>query len=92
MEKNVGGYDRTARFVVGPLLILVGAAALAGLFTVAAGTLGLAVAAVLVLVGAILTYTGYTQRCPLNSMLGMNTYRESRVEAAEDVESDSKPS
>lgn len=75
MEKNVGGYDRIARFVVGPILIVVGAAALLGLFTIAAGTLGLAIAVVAVLVGLVLSVTATTQKCPLNSVVGLNTYR-----------------
>ena len=75
MEKNVGGYDRIARFVVGPILVAVGAAALLGLFTIAAGTLGLAIAVVALLVGFVLTVTATTQKCPLNETLGLNTYR-----------------
>ena len=75
MEKNVGGYDRTARFVVGPILVLVGLASLGGLLTLAAGTLGLVLAAVALLVGLVLTTTAVTQKCPLNSLLGLNTYR-----------------
>ena len=75
MEKNVGGYDRTARFVVGPILLLVGLASFGGLLTLAAGTLGLVLAAVALLVGLVLTTTAVTQTCPLNSVLGVNTYR-----------------
>jgi hypothetical protein len=74
MEKNVGGNDRLARFVVGPILIAVGFAALGGLFTIAAGPLGTALAVVAVLVGLVLTVTASTQTCPLNSMLGIDTY------------------
>ena len=75
MEKNVGGYDRIARFVVGPILVLVGLAALGGLLTLAAGTLGLVLAAVALLVGLVLATTAVTQKCPLNRALGLNTYR-----------------
>ncbi|WP_380680344.1 YgaP family membrane protein [Salinigranum sp. GCM10025319] len=68
MNKNVGGMDRKARLVVGPLLLVVGIAAILQLFSL--GTLGtIAVLAV----GAILTVTGATQRCPLNTLLGINT-------------------
>ena len=74
MEKNVGGYDRIARFILGPALIVVGGAALAGLLTVAAGTLGTAIAAIAVLVGLVLTVTATTQKCPLNRAFGLNTY------------------
>lgn len=89
MEKNVGGYDRIARFVVGPVLIVVGAAAFGGLLTLAAGTLGLVLAGVAVLVGAVLTVTAATQKCPLNSVIGMNTYREpsTRQSASEEANS-----
>ncbi|KTG29680.1 YgaP family membrane protein [Haloferax profundi] len=75
MEKNVGGYDRIARFIVGPVLIIVGAAALAGFLTIATGTLGLVVAGAALLVGAVLTTTAVTQKCPLNNALGFNTYK-----------------
>ncbi|ADQ68241.1 hypothetical protein C499_14995 [Halogeometricum borinquense DSM 11551] len=75
MEKNVGGYDRIARLVVGPLLVIVGAAAVAGLFTIAAGTLGLVLAGGALVVGAVLLTTGLTQKCPLNDVIGMDTYR-----------------
>ncbi len=75
MEKNVGGYDRLIRFVVGPILVALGLAALAGLFVIAAGPLGLAVAVVVIVVGAVLLVTGYAQTCPLNYLVGLNTYR-----------------
>ncbi|MFC7028356.1 DUF2892 domain-containing protein [Halomicroarcula sp. GCM10025324] len=74
MEKNVGGLDRIARLVLGPALLLVGVAALAGLFTLAAGTTGLVVAGLLLVVGAVLTVTALTQKCPLNSLIGLDTY------------------
>lgn len=76
MKKNVGGYDRIARFVVGPLLIAVGGAAFGGLLTLASGTLGLVLAAAAVLIGGILTVTATTRKCPLNSAIGMNTYEQ----------------
>jgi NhaP-type Na+/H+ or K+/H+ antiporter len=68
MNKNVGGYDRTARLIVGPILLLVGITALVG--AVPLGTLGSVVA---LLVGAILTVTGAVQRCPLNAVFGIDT-------------------
>lgn len=74
MEQNVGGYDRTARLVLGPVLAIVGTAALFGFVTVAAGTLGVALAAVALLVGLVFVVTGLTQKCPLNSVLGLDTY------------------
>ena len=68
MEKNVGGLDRTARLVVGPLLALLGVAAL--LEAIPGGT---AVGAVLLVVGAVLAGTGLTQRCLLHRVFGINT-------------------
>ncbi|WP_276301762.1 YgaP family membrane protein [Halorussus lipolyticus] len=68
MEKNVGGFDRTARLILGPALLLVVLAWLLG-----AIALDLWLAVVVLLVGTILTVTGLTQKCPANSLLGMNT-------------------
>jgi hypothetical protein len=78
MEKNVGGYDRIARLVVGPVLVLVGVAGAAGFLSLAVfGISTLVVGVLALLVGAILTVTGVTQKCPLNSVLGFDTYRPS---------------
>jgi len=77
MEKNVGGYDRTARFVLGPILLILGVAAFSGILTLASGTLGLVIAGVALLIGAVLTVTATTQKCPLNAAIGLNTFRES---------------
>ena len=82
MKKNVGGIDRIARFIVGPLLVVVGLAALGGLVTLAAGTLGVVVAALALLLGAVFTATAATQKCPINSLLGLNTYRAGDVESS----------
>jgi hypothetical protein len=68
MNPNVGGIDRTLRLTVGPILALVGAVGLLG-----ALPLGTAVGAALLVAGAVLTVTGATRRCPLNSLLGVNT-------------------
>ncbi|MFC7079748.1 YgaP family membrane protein [Halorussus caseinilyticus] len=70
MQKNVGGFDRTVRLILGPVLLVVVLAWLLG-----AIALELWLAAVALLVGAILTVTGLTQKCPANSLLGMNTFR-----------------
>lgn len=76
MEKNVGGYDRLGRFVIGGLLLVVGIAGYIGMLRVAIGPVPQALMAlILVLIGVILLVTGYTQKCPINSMLKMNTYR-----------------
>jgi len=78
MDKNVGGYDRIGRFVIGGVLLVAGIAGYAGMLRVAVGPLPQALLAlILVLIGAILLVTGYSQKCPINSLLGLNTH-ESR--------------
>lgn len=75
MKKNVGGYDRIGRFVIGAVLVLAGVTGYVGLFRVAVGPVPQALAAlILVLIGVVLLVTGYTQKCPINSGLGLNTY------------------
>lgn len=76
MEKNVGGYDRIGRFVIGAILVLAGIVGYAGVIRVAVGPLPQALTSVvLVLIGAILLVTGYLQKCPINTLIGMNTYQ-----------------
>lgn len=70
MEKNVGGLDRTARLIVGPILVIAAVAALLGYLAV-----GTIVAGIALLVGAILSVTGTTQKCPANKTLGINTFK-----------------
>jgi hypothetical protein len=77
MKKNVGGMDRIARLVIGPILVLAGVAGYAGLLVLAVGPLPQALTSVIVfLVGVILLVTGLVQKCPLNRVLGFNTYRQ----------------
>jgi uncharacterized membrane protein HdeD (DUF308 family) len=68
MERNVGGMDRTARLVLGPLLAVVGLAIVLDVVSTSVYLGG-----ALVLVGAILLVTGAVQQCPINSLLGVNT-------------------
>lgn len=76
MRKNVGGRDRAARLVVGPALILGGIAGYAGVLALAVGPLPQALTSVTVFaIGAILLVTGLVRRCPLNRLLGLDTYR-----------------
>lgn len=85
MQKNVGGTDRIARLVVGPVLILAGIAGYAGLLALAVGPLPQALTAgIVLLVGAVLLVTGLIQRCPLNRVLGFNTYRRKVARETED--------
>jgi hypothetical protein len=75
MEKNVGGFDRTGRLVAGPLLIAIGVAIAADIVNVGlAGTIGLAVTALVLVAGAIFLVTGTTQKCPANDLAGVDTY------------------
>jgi len=74
MHKNVGGYDRIGRFVIGAALLVAGVVGYAGLLRVAVGPVPQALTALLlVLIGVILLVTGYTQKCPINSLLGVDT-------------------
>jgi len=74
MDPNVGGFDRKARIVVGPILLVVGVAALLDALSLGiAGTTGTVVVAALVIVGLILSATGATQKCPANEMAGLDT-------------------
>jgi hypothetical protein len=91
MDKNVGGYDRLARFVVGPLLIVGGGAALGGVVTIAAGTLGLVLAGIAVAIGVVLVATATTQKCPLNATIGLNTYRTRPSRESSSDEGQSSP-
>lgn len=85
MKKNVGGTDRIARVIIGPILILAGIAGYAGFLTLAVGPLPQALTAgVVVLVGIVLLTTGLVQQCPLNSVLGFNTYRQKDTREVED--------
>lgn len=74
MDKNVGGYDRLGRFVIGAILVVAGIAGYAGVVRVAVGPVPQALMALLlVLLGIILIVSGYTQKCPINRVLRVNT-------------------
>lgn len=73
MDKNVGGLDRTARILIGGLLVIGGIAAFAG-YT----TWGATIAGVAVVVGAILLVTGTAQKCPINEAVGIDTTEHGR--------------
>jgi hypothetical protein len=68
METNVGGLDRTARLVAGPILLVVGLAALAEFLP-----LGTAIGAVAVVIGLVFVVTGTTRKCILNRLVGIDT-------------------
>ncbi len=71
MEKNVGGLDRKARLVGGPILVALGVAVATGLLDVG---VGLALTALVLVAGAIFLVTGTTQKCPANELAGVDTY------------------
>lgn len=76
VQNNVGGTDRIARLVVGPVLILAGIVGYAGLLALTVGPLPQTLASVVVvLTGTILLVTGIVQKCPLNQLLGFNIFR-----------------
>lgn len=84
MKKNVGGMDRIARLVIGPVLGLAGIAGYAGVLGLAVGPLPQALTSVIVfLVGMILLVTGLVRTCPLNRLLGYNTARKGDSEDSE---------
>ncbi|MEF8785459.1 MAG: DUF2892 domain-containing protein [Haloarculaceae archaeon] len=68
MEQNVGGLDRTARLVAGPLLALVGIAALVEVLP-----LGTVPGAIALLLGVVFLVTGLSRTCILNRLLGIDT-------------------
>ncbi|MEF8757419.1 MAG: DUF2892 domain-containing protein [Halobacteriales archaeon] len=76
MKLNVGGGERTARLVVGALLLVVGLAGYAGMVPVAVGPFPqFLTSVVLALVGLILVVTGAVRFCPLNALFGRNSAR-----------------
>lgn len=87
MEPNVGGNDRIARLIVGPILILAGIAGYVGVLALAVGPVPQALASVIVLlVGVILLVTGVVAKCPLNGILGINTRRANSSEETETMQ------
>ena len=69
METNVGGTDQSLRIGLGMLLTIIGAVSLLG------QALGPVIGAVLVIVGVVFLWTGYTRQCLLYKPFGINTNR-----------------
>jgi len=67
MEKNVGGRDRQARYLLGSLLALVGIGVLA------TGVAGPTLAVMALAGGGALLFNAVTQRCLWNRLLGIDT-------------------
>ena len=76
MEKNVGGFDRTWRLVGGPLVAIIGVAGLVGVISI-----GTVLPALLVVLGVVFFATGVVQKCVLNRLVGLDTYRGENAEA-----------
>lgn len=92
MEKNVGGYDRTARLVLGPVLGTLSLAALAGYLSLAIGPLSTGVVAALFgIVSLVFIVTGVTQQCFLNRVFGRNTYTTEPSTDTEEAGQTQKP-
>lgn len=68
-EKNVGGVHRTGRYVLGPVLLALGVAAIAGLLPGISGLVGLGS----LVVGIVTLIEAHTQKCPGYAALGINT-------------------
>ncbi|WP_181686264.1 YgaP family membrane protein [Halorhabdus salina] len=76
MEKNVGGWDRTVRLVIGVVLLGVAMAGFAELLTYEIGPITTMIgSAILAILGVLLVVTGALQQCVLNQVLGIDTYR-----------------
>lgn len=74
MDRNVGGFDRKARLVAGPLLLVIGLVSFVGPVDLGIwGSLGVVAAGTLLVAGGILTVTGATQKCPANQVAGLDT-------------------
>lgn len=77
MNRNVGGLDRTLRIVLGVGLAAVSMAVVA--FGTSLGTqVQMGAAGVALLLAAVLLATAGAETCPVNSVLGRNTYRGGR--------------
>lgn len=73
MDRNVGGADRTARVVIGFVLAIVSIAVVA--FGAGLGfQVQIAAAAASLLLAAVLLATAGARTCPVNSLLGRDTY------------------
>lgn len=68
-ERNVGGVHRTGRYVLGPVLVALGVAALAGVLPGGTWPVGLAC----LFVGAVTLVEAHTQKCPGYAALSINT-------------------
>jgi hypothetical protein len=70
MKHNVGGLDRTARFVIGIVLLILGLVA----------PIGTAWQIVALVIAAIALITAVVRFCPANFLLGINTCETEKKE------------
>jgi len=71
MRENVGGADRVARFVIGPVLMGIGLVQLGS-------RRGRALAALALVAGAAVLESGITRVCPVSRLLGLDTAHPGR--------------
>jgi len=85
MKKNVGGFDRTWRLAGGALLAIIGVAALVGVVSI-----GTVLPVLLVVFGVVFFATGVLQKCVLNRLVGLDTYRgeEAETDRMDEVSTD----
>ena len=69
-RKNVGGIDRYGRMILGAFLLAFGFGGLVGIQGVPIEGI---VGGVVGVVGLVLLVTGFSQRCPLYSLTGIDT-------------------
>lgn len=76
MKLNVGGADRVVRLLVGSALLLLGGAGYLGIVGLATEPVPQALASIVaILLGLVLFATGIARKCPLNRLLGVNTFQ-----------------
>jgi amino acid transporter len=72
MNRNLGGFDRVLRIVVGVMLAVASIGTV--YFAPSASVVTGAVAAVLLLLAVVLLGAAGSYKCPVNALLGRNTY------------------
>lgn len=72
-EKNVGGIHRTGRYVLAPVLTVLGIGILAGWLSAALGVVGTVVGIAAVFGGVVSFVEAHTQKCPGYAVMGIDT-------------------
>jgi hypothetical protein len=89
MKRNVGGNDRIARLVLGPVLVVAALVLYFQVLTVT-GLLGAGLIVAGLLVGAVLLVTGAVGYCPLNRVLGIDTFRADTTDETDELPPESE--